>query len=85
MESKVSNTVSGGNQYAPVVQSGEITNLTFTVTPASPMPAPAAPAAPAPADPRVQHNTASDDATIYAVENGDLHVHHHHGGEDPAE
>ncbi|WP_194894731.1 hypothetical protein [Catenulispora pinisilvae] len=77
MESKVSNTVSGGNQYAAVVQSGEITNLTFTVAPA--------PAAPAPADPRVQRNTASDDATIYAVENGDLHVHHHHGGEDPAE
>ncbi|MBS2537627.1 hypothetical protein KGQ20_33235 [Catenulispora sp. NF23] len=77
MESKVSNTVSGGNQYAPVVQSGEITNLTFTATPA---PAPAAPA-----NPQVQHNTASDDGTIYAVGNGDLHVHHHHGGEDPAQ
>jgi hypothetical protein len=85
----VSNTITGGSQYAPVIQGRDITNLIFNVTPA----VPTGPSrsrdgeaadrpTPVTAEGPVQLNTARDDATLYAVENGDMHIHHHHSGPD---
>lgn len=37
-----------------------------------------APAGAAPPDGAEQANTAKDHGTVYAVQDGDMHVHHHH-------
>jgi hypothetical protein len=80
----VANKVTGGTQNAPVVQAGRIESLTFTAAPAVPAGS-AEPAEPPAPDSGIQHNTAEDDARLFAVQNGDLHIHHHHGGPDSSE
>jgi hypothetical protein len=72
-----------------VIQGRDIMNLTFNVTPAvatGPSRSHDGEAAdrptPVTAEGPVQLNTARDDATLYAVENGDMHINHHHSGPD---